>query len=627
MRPKLLILIAVLAFVAPAGRASAVAGFADNDNFSDAAQITGLPFDDQADATLATRESGEPSCTYDSENVSVWYRFEPASQMDVAARGGSSGFLHNLAVYEGTALAALSQIGCHAGQYSSSITFTAQQGHVYYFQLGSYTRGLMSLHVEASQGFEGHLIDQHGNAAVRHCVYAYPEGQEEYAAWTVTDDDGGFVLLVPAGTYRLLYSCPRYVPEWYPDAATRDAAAAVVTAPGSRTRGIDGVVTLRGVVSGRVTREGVPVSTCVELWNVQTATRITFTYSRTTGMYDLAQDTPVTVAVRFGCAYTDTEQEWYDDALDFADATPLSMAPGEEISGIDADLAGVAPPPNDSFAAAETVEPSAARVLDTRKATVETGEPTSCLGTTAVATAWYRYTPPAGTKDLPVAATLEMKDPYYRGVLAVYTGTSLLDLRLLRCATGQPSLGQRVALGFPASDTHTYFIQVASAYVGAQMTMNLLTARADGWTPISFDSALPCGPVCPYWQEPQSGPNEYRAACNPEPFASDDSFADVAITVPAILPDGSLPTALLFRLNPVGDSDSFICATQHDANESYFVSVGANSIEDACDVRPVGCPEAAAARVRPGETYILRVYNWSDWATAPGTYAFASVPS
>src|SRR5690349_19966066 len=86
-----------------------------NDDFANATIIpTALPFDDTVDTRLMTRETGEPtpSCAfYGPNHRSVWYSFTPTSSGAVAANV-SAGFTPVMAVYTGTSLNDLSEVGC-----------------------------------------------------------------------------------------------------------------------------------------------------------------------------------------------------------------------------------------------------------------------------------------------------------------------------------------------------------------------------------------------------------------------------------------------------------------------------------------------------------------------------------
>lgn len=109
-----------------------------NDNFADAAEITStsLPFSVFADNTGATFEDGEfyPSCGTASSTKTVWFAYTPSANTSLTARSSYYNFPPVLAIYTG-ALGSLTEIAC--GNYYPQLTFRAQAGMTYYFQLSS----------------------------------------------------------------------------------------------------------------------------------------------------------------------------------------------------------------------------------------------------------------------------------------------------------------------------------------------------------------------------------------------------------------------------------------------------------------------------------------------------------
>jgi PKD repeat protein len=105
-----------------------------NDNFSNATQITALPFSDTVDTRGATLEPGEPACNFSPLAGSVWYAFTPASTESVSASIDSS-FSSVTAVYTGTSLSHLTSLGC-AQSFGGLFTIHVNAGTTYYFQVG-----------------------------------------------------------------------------------------------------------------------------------------------------------------------------------------------------------------------------------------------------------------------------------------------------------------------------------------------------------------------------------------------------------------------------------------------------------------------------------------------------------
>jgi PKD repeat protein len=106
-----------------------------NDDFADATTIGALPFSDTPDLRTATTEPGEPSpgCFYFNTNNTVWYSFTPGATQSITATTDQYGV--GIAAYTGSSLANVSQIGCTVD--FGPLTFRAQAGTTYWFQLGA----------------------------------------------------------------------------------------------------------------------------------------------------------------------------------------------------------------------------------------------------------------------------------------------------------------------------------------------------------------------------------------------------------------------------------------------------------------------------------------------------------
>jgi PKD repeat protein len=104
-----------------------------NDSFADATPIGGLPYQDTQDLTAATVEPGEqqPGCFYPGTNNTEWYSFTASATESITA--ATNQFNVGAAVYTGDSLTSLSQVACVA--YEGHVTFRAQQGTTYYFQV------------------------------------------------------------------------------------------------------------------------------------------------------------------------------------------------------------------------------------------------------------------------------------------------------------------------------------------------------------------------------------------------------------------------------------------------------------------------------------------------------------
>jgi PKD repeat protein len=147
--------------------ASPAAAYAQlsNDNFSNAAVISSLPFSDIVDNTTATTEPGEPSsCSSPPVQQTVWYSITPASNMTLKVDMSGSDFSNTIfTVYQqtGAGLSGLSALICD----TSSVNVRVFADITYYMQAGNNfgSGGLLHLNV---QQIPPPVNDDFGNATV-----------------------------------------------------------------------------------------------------------------------------------------------------------------------------------------------------------------------------------------------------------------------------------------------------------------------------------------------------------------------------------------------------------------------------------------------------------------------------
>ncbi len=109
-------------------------GLVPNDDFINATEIAGLPFNGQSDIRAASLELNEPSVCGNLLQ-SVWYSFAPAENpvLEINTSGSEEGSLVGIYQASGPAMEDLSSIGCLT---SGSFYLNAQTGTTYYFQHG-----------------------------------------------------------------------------------------------------------------------------------------------------------------------------------------------------------------------------------------------------------------------------------------------------------------------------------------------------------------------------------------------------------------------------------------------------------------------------------------------------------
>jgi PKD repeat protein len=107
-----------------------------NNDFANATPIGALPFSDTQDLTAATAEPAEPGSGCFASDATVWYSFTAGTTQSVSATTDQFGA--GVAAYTGNSLGSLSQVGCIATPLFRAVTFRAQAGTTYYFQVGAW---------------------------------------------------------------------------------------------------------------------------------------------------------------------------------------------------------------------------------------------------------------------------------------------------------------------------------------------------------------------------------------------------------------------------------------------------------------------------------------------------------
>ncbi len=204
------ILLFALFAVGVAPGSSAPAYGQQNDNFADAIEITSLPYAAQVDISQATFEWGSepyPSCFAFYPAKTVWYKFTPATNVQIRADLNGFGVWDTfISVLQGTDLSSLATVACvSTGGSGNSVTFWASAGQTYYFQLGSsYSSGILQVNVNevlppANDNFENASVisalpfqdSQDTTAATSElgeptpsCVYSNPVGATIWYSFT-----------------------------------------------------------------------------------------------------------------------------------------------------------------------------------------------------------------------------------------------------------------------------------------------------------------------------------------------------------------------------------------------------------------------------------------------------------
>jgi hypothetical protein len=113
------------------------------DLFANATVVGALPFSDGGSTANATSEAGEPAPSCAPLGKTLWYRLTPGVNQTVTFSTSGSGFDTVLAVWRGTSIGGLTQVGCDddgiaAGGASRIQSLALTGGQTYYIQVGGY---------------------------------------------------------------------------------------------------------------------------------------------------------------------------------------------------------------------------------------------------------------------------------------------------------------------------------------------------------------------------------------------------------------------------------------------------------------------------------------------------------
>ena len=103
-----------------------------NDGFLDALPVDALPFSDSVDTSAATRQRGEPSCGYGSNQSTVWYSYSPDEDTFVVADSEGSDYSVIIGIWTESKFGLIRE-ECSAPD--SAVALEAVAGETYFFQL------------------------------------------------------------------------------------------------------------------------------------------------------------------------------------------------------------------------------------------------------------------------------------------------------------------------------------------------------------------------------------------------------------------------------------------------------------------------------------------------------------
>lgn len=449
---RTLALLAVLAAF-PAEPARAIEPILEHDFIAHARAITSLPYFVDTQNVTATIESDEPLDCFVPQ-ATLWYRYTPASDSTIYLSIVDQ-FAAKVGVFSGTRAGDLTFVRCFSTfNYGEYGTLRLTAGTTYWFQLDSDVvlppnRTLsLRMSIQETGSISGRVTSEAGAPLAGVAVTA--SAYRSYGRAT-TGPDGRYRidgLAATPHTVQFSDSTNVYRGEYYDDAWWQDARPVPVVV-GEETAGIDAALHRNGTMGGRVTdRDGAPIQdVCVSV-----SPSGAFARTNADGRYRLGLSPTAGAIVRFfDCRAIDRYRpQYFADALEVEDATPVVVADGIDTEGIDAGMDTLEVPANDE---PETAEPlgslPAVIATNTMLATVRPEETSECV-TRPQGTVWYRLTTPRAGRYYVQTERME-----FGGFLAVYPGDASSPPTVACRADGT----YRPRVAFDADAGESYLIQ------------------------------------------------------------------------------------------------------------------------------------------------------------------------
>lgn len=173
-------------------------------------------------------------------------------------------------------------------------------------------------------------------------VCAFPQPGLNYCG--TTDEDGNYLLVAPAGTYRVLFAVDGYVIQYYDGAGDIDHATTVSVGE-APVLGIDAALERAGSIKGQVALSGVYGSKGeVEVCALSATSEECVKPDPTSGVYEFLHIPPGSYKVRFSLGGYFTQ--FFNDKATEAEAESVTVTAGHEASGVDATLIAKEAPKN-----------------------------------------------------------------------------------------------------------------------------------------------------------------------------------------------------------------------------------------------------------------------------------------
>ncbi len=200
-----------------------------------------------------------------------------------------------------------------------------------------------SADLKVAPGIRGTVTAQGTGEPVENVtVCAFPWPGLDYCG--STDEDGNYLLVAPAGTYRVVFEVDGYVIQYY--GGTRDIEhATTVSVAETPVGGIDAALEQAGSIKGRVALSGIYGSKGeVEVCALSATNEECVKPEPTSGVYEFLHIPPGSYEVRFSLGGYFTQ--FFDNKPTEAEAESVTVTAGHESSGVDATLIAKEAPRN-----------------------------------------------------------------------------------------------------------------------------------------------------------------------------------------------------------------------------------------------------------------------------------------
>ncbi|WP_133247546.1 hypothetical protein [Arthrobacter sp. H-02-3] len=175
-------------------------------------------------------------------------------------------------------------------------------------------------------------------------VYSYAAGSGAYVGLSLVGADGTYrISALVAGSYKLDFggADTNALPQWYNNATSSETATSVTVTAGQDLTGINATLKKASTISGKITA---PPGVDLTLVGVSaqpaagSGNSAGYASVGADGTYKVSALAAGSYKLVFGGSVTNALTQWYKDATSFETATPVTVAAGQDLAGINVAL-------------------------------------------------------------------------------------------------------------------------------------------------------------------------------------------------------------------------------------------------------------------------------------------------